>query len=334
MTDRGTGSEKEEEEVWESADCSAANYTPHSSQRIEFFTTKTPTSVEISSVDTSTMSLLDVCNYQVEDQDVDGSGHCVWMGALYLGHALALGLELASSSSSTAGDTTKPWYRDEYFHNNAVAEMGCGTGAAGIALLKILLGHQQQESTTPSSMAFLDNDPEALELCRKNCQQNGISESLYEIRLQQLWADLSSSCNAASVEEEDFCFDTILATDVLYDLKIIRPFLQTARRFLQKSANNHKKKHLILSHVPRWFLPRDEDQDDQNYNAARALEDHIVQEAARFGFRSIQKVRPKEVVGYYETLTKEGGHQQVPDLPDTLQEMEAASAVLLILELT
>jgi methylase of polypeptide subunit release factors len=238
------------------------------------------------------------------------------MGALFWIHALSLGLVSAP----------------DCLEGRSVAELGCGTGAAGIALLKILGGG----GVPPTMVSFLDNDPEALELCRINCQQNQLGE--YPIQLQQPWADLSSQQDEAGVqEEEDFAFDTILATDVLYDLKIIRPFLQTASRFLKRS--NHNKPYLVLSHVPRWFLPRkDGDVHNNNhepYNASQALEDHILNEAEKFGFRRIQTVRPTHVKQQCDSShgSIQPNDHRHSELLESLQEMEEANAVLWVLEL-
>jgi len=99
----------------------------------------------------------------------------------------------------------------------------------------------------------------------------------------------------------DIGMDTILATDVMYDLKVIRPFLETVSRTLLVDKNHchrkRKKKHLILSHVPRWFLPRDDDDDDEDTGSdpARTLERHIVQEASRCGLTLIRTVRLKDI---------------------------------------
>lgn len=333
------------EESWEEANYSAASYTPHSSRRIRFYAPQ-ESSIDIQCVDTSTMTLLDVCNYTVEEEEVDGSGHCVWMGALFFVHAVSVGMMVAKidCDSPAQGETvtsSSSWYSDSYFHNQTVAEMGCGTGAAGIALLKILLSQGSSLTTQPISpkrVTFLDNDPDALELCRKNCQQNGISKSVHDIQLQEPWADLSCS-SEDKPSKENFCFDTILATDVLYDLKIIRPFLQTASRFLRgpKPSDDSipHKKHLILSHVPRWFLPSNDKDNSDPYDASKALEKHIVKEATQLGFQLIHTVRPKDIVRQWEYLTQQEttSSSSRGELIEELQEMQEANAVLWVLEL-
>ena len=102
------------EDCWEDAALFTAEFTPHSSRRIELFyaqlsplclqqqqqqqqSNHVNTFVEIQSVDTSSMTLLDVCNYSVSSEHVDGSGHCIWMGALYFIHALSLGMAMTES---------------------------------------------------------------------------------------------------------------------------------------------------------------------------------------------------------------------------------------------
>lgn len=333
------------EETWEEANCSAAAYTPHSSRRIPFYTSSSSSFIDIQSVDTSSLTLLDVCNYTVEKAEVDGSGHCVWMGSIFWIHALSMSIADAGGTSSSS------WFKESYFQNRQVAEMGCGTGAAGIAMIKLLESQLSSSSSCrPTCTSFLDNDPEALELCQKNCQQNGVQESRYKIQLQEPWADLSatttaSTSNGEQSSKESFCFDTILATDVLYDLKIIRPFLQTASRFLKKSSttNNNidiEEKHLILSHVPRWFLPRDNNnnnkEQDKDYSASQALEKHIVKEASQIGFQLIHTVRPRQVREQHkQLLQRKGSNNGNPETEflDSLREMEEANAVLWVLRL-
>ena len=455
-----------QEESWEHTNF-AAEYTPHTSRRIALYypylsplwkmdpstasldnnksSSSTATyGIDIQSVDTSKMTLLDVCNYTPEP-NVDGSGHCVWLGAIYWSHVLSIGMALAetklhratrtkatgaattttsttkdqgtagaqTSSSQNATETTC-WYDDRYFQQKVVVELGCGTGAAGIALLKLLSMKSTNTTTTvatatatfttviapaktsratPKEFLFWDNDPEALELCRQNCQHNlqvppveTSSRVACQHRLDPGWI-LDSEAPTVGTKgdwnnnNQDSTstghIDTILATDVLYDLKIIRPFLETAARMLSNTSiteeDIHKdgstsvddgnktgptttsaaaapiaNQHLILSHVPRWFLPRDaantsvtSTTTSDTRKRAETLEEHIVQEASQCGLSLLHTVRPMDILDQFryllilldqdsdgDTPGQQLGEEARESLLQDLDDMDQAGAVL------
>jgi len=334
------------------------NFTPHSSQRIELaYAYLSPlldnlrradknrcndllqqhNHIVVDSVDSSAMSLLDVCNYEQDQEEVDGSGHCIWMGALYFLHVMSLGLalkEIPFLDNNIPEEGPASWCNDEdFFQQKVMAEIGCGTGTAGIGLMKMLLlsceakkmlAVADAKDCIPTKLIFLDNDAQAIDLCRKNCDQNfrpsPYAAALLESHLDAAWteqetpkqdSDVNHTCNI------EMDIDVIFATDVLYDLKIIRPFFQTVSRKLSnhKSPNDtidscdrtrRKKKLLVLSHVPRWFLPRKEnDKDSENHDPVTALSDHVKQEAARCGLSLRHAVRPKDVLAQYHDLLEE-----------------------------
>ena len=370
-----------QEERWEHAEFSA-DFTPHTSRRIDLYysqlsprskirageTESQPTAIDIRSVDTTNMTLLDVCNYMPEP-NVDGSGHCVWLGALYLSHALSIGMafsEMTKEKENLKSINNNGWYNDDYFGgNNTVVELGCGTGAAGIALLKLLSLRSaaivDSASTTtsvllPREFQFWDNDPEALDLCRENVKTN-IPFMAVNYQMDPGWM-LNSDFErllANNSTGQTSSVDTIIATDVLYDLKIIRLFLETAARMLSHNTcdtgnvttDSTRMKHLILSHVPRWFLPRDDNdaiagnKSTTEKDRAQALEDHIVKEAAECGFSLKCTVRPKDVLGQYQVLVscKEAEDESTKELDDppkealeqVLGEMDQTRAVLWVL---
>ena len=342
-----------------------------------------PTGITIQSVDITQMSLLDVCNYDTDDPHVDGSGHCIWMGALFFVHALAVAWAAEAAAATSEHDDADAdakdvgslaWFHKDYFQDQRVEEMGCGTGTAGIALLKLSSSSSSSFSNsrlpTIQHLTFSDNDPQALELCRQNCHDNAIDENKYTVQHQATWLEEEYE---DETKGRDSTMDTILATDVLYDLKIIRPFFQVASRSLSWSqqgsppnssshdgSTNHtsspmdgastrkKKKYLILSHVPRWFLPttpkttQDTDCDDKEtqhspmVTRAEALELYIQQEASRCGFTMVKTVRPTHVLACYKTLVEPNtvARSAAEDaaLRDDLNEMDQTGAVLWVFE--
>jgi SAM-dependent methyltransferase len=358
---------QQQEETWEGFEPADFAVTPLSSRQIPFYPSVLlrrtnaythghyPTGITIQSVDTTQMSLLDVCNYDYNSPEVDGSGQCIWMGALFFVHALAIALaaqqtrkEQTPDSATDAADCSSLWDHNDYFQNQRVAEMGCGTGTAGIALLKLSSSTYSSSQLLPTPLrhlTFLDNDPQALELCRKNCQDNEIEEYMYSVQRQTSWLETPH-------EETHGTFDTLLTTDVLYDLKIILPFFQTASRLLSQGQptgdnsikmDDSRKKHLILSHVPRWFLPPTADNDNAPaelpISRALALEGHIRKEALRCGFEVVKTIRPTHVLARHEQSQSEqqndldgGAKAEDQVLREELQEMDQAGAVLWVFE--
>jgi len=240
-----------------------------------------------------------------------------------------------------------------------VAELGCGTGAAGIALLKLLHLKSSPLSLKSSSMEprefhFWDNDPEALDLCQQNCE-NSINSIEAKYQLDPGWK-LDSEISTKGEDVISKSFDTIFATDVLYDLKIIRPFLETASRMLasnsstttinalgnettQNEKDKEAEKYLILSHIPRWYLPRDGTSSSSKPagDQARRLETHIVHEASECKFSLRHTVRPREILSQYQMLVnsrkngdgyKSKNNTTHSDLIEELRDMDQADAVL------
>jgi hypothetical protein len=338
-----------QEEAWEDLGGTlfSAGYAAPSSRRIPFYQPSSA-GIEIQSVDTSNMTLLDFCNYNHTEEHVDGSGHCIWMGALYFIHVLTI--SSATTGISGAAAAADDDLMSSYVHNKkVVAEMGCGTGTAGIAVLKLI--QENQHSTQTIRMIFLDNDKEALELCRNNCNLNTIPESNYIIQYQDTWSEEPPQHSSFEQQSTATTIDTVLATDVLYDLKIIRPFLATASRILDSydeslsssSVTKTATRHLILSHVPRWFLPTSGNSDDdlssknkcKSQDPARDLEEHIVNQAKEFGLILVKTVRPRDLlqrimIGKGSTSDDDSNNHN--SVRQELTEMEQAGAVLWIFE--
>jgi predicted nicotinamide N-methyase len=141
----------------------------------------------------------------------DATGHCVWTGAFLLIAAI---------------DRLK-----EIFRGRRVIELGSGTGIGGIALL--LSG----ESSAPSFLSLTDADPNALALCRRNCESN-LDEYQYQLEEVVWGTPLRASVPANS-------FDVVVAADVLYDIGFLPLLLTTATECLTDVG------YFVLVHVPR-----------------------------------------------------------------------------------
>jgi ribosomal protein L11 methylase PrmA len=143
----------------------------------------------------------------------DATGHCVWMGAFLLIAAIE-------------NDRLK-----EVFRGARVIELGCGTGIGGIALL--LAG----ESSAPSFLSFTDADPNALALCKRNCESN-LDKYQYQVEEVAWGAPFPPSVSPNS-------FECVVAADVLYDIGVLSILFTTAKNCLTDVGR------FVLVHVPR-----------------------------------------------------------------------------------
>ena len=129
-----------------------------------------------------------------------------------------------------------------------VLELGCGTGIASIGLWAAFRHHHHNKGTDTDRTALplvhitmTDADPEALKLCRTNCELNHIPSSHYDIDVL-FWGTAIDSTSAVA---RGLPYDVVLATDVLYDITLLRPLLQTAHTLLVDQGI------FLLAHVPR-----------------------------------------------------------------------------------
>jgi SAM-dependent methyltransferase len=177
----------------------------------------------------------------------DATGNRVWMGALLL---------IESLQSLKV-----------YLENRHVLELGCGTGIAGLAVAQVF---------RPQRIILTDNSEAALDLCRRNLVLNAspVKEDVVEITQLEWGVGIASSCWKESL-------DTVLATDVLYDLGSLLPLLTTVSGILVPGG------HFILSHVPRASLPPSCSFD--------TLEAYVVHQAKDFGLELDSILQPKDL---------------------------------------
>jgi hypothetical protein len=166
-------------------------------------------------------SPLDISNNGTSSSLYDATGHCVWAGAFLLIQCV---YELLNILREDIG-------------GKRMIEFGCGTGIGGIV---ILLANEVDDTNNapiiPSHVTFTDNDPSALRICDRNCKLNSISESSYSVS-ELTWGD--------EVDTDSALFDVGLATDALYDEKMIIPLFKTVSRCVIPGGV------FILSHIPR-----------------------------------------------------------------------------------
>jgi SAM-dependent methyltransferase len=262
--------EEEEEEDWSeimTGDLLSSGFVHHDEhQEIRLVNGNT---IRITSV--LTLSPLDMINLSWGTHDA--TGHRVWMGARFFLQALG--------NISLTNDYL-------YFENKRVLELGTGTGLSGIAVSKMFPHTIQQ-------LVLTDASESALDLCRQNCENNQVTNN---VEIEALcWGDNSNVKFASS-------FDTVLATDVLYDIGAWEPLLKTTNTVLRDHGR------LILSHVPRAALP---DGDESS-----SLEDYLIEKAKPYNLHLVSILRPKD-------LSSEESFED-------WEEMEQAGAAILLFE--
>jgi predicted nicotinamide N-methyase len=154
---------------------------------------------------------LDINNQILSSRQFDATGHCVWAGAILLIRCIQ---EMKKFEIG----------------GKRMIEFGCGTGIGGLAMMLI-----DDISIIPSYICFTDNDPDALDLCQRNCRLNNVSNKLYSI-MELTWGDDDHIAEM---------FDVALATDVLYEVNLIKPLFRTVSRCIPSGGV------FILSHIPR-----------------------------------------------------------------------------------
>ena len=223
------------------------------------------------------LSPLDMIN--LSQGDHDATGHKVWMGAYLFMEAIA-----------------KHEFVRSLFRAKHVMELGCGTGVAGLALLV-------ESQNAPLSIIFTDTDPAALELCQQNCLRNLSAHDKRYLVARLDWGN---------VIDGDSNFDTILATDVLYDVSFLSPMLKTASTSLRPNG------HLVMAHVPRVCLPG-----KAKIGSTSEVEEYISTEANNHSLKLCKVIRPSDLCEVLEAETMNCM---------SFSEMEDAGAAILLFE--
>ena len=217
----------------------------------------------------------------------DATGHCVWTGAFLLIESLQA---LA-----------------EYFDGKNVLELGCGTGIGGIALLR-------SRRAFPSHVVLTDADPEALELSRRNCKRNKLSSTCYTVA-ELTWGNAVDDMRRCHSPPSTRGFDTVVATDVLYDVGLLPALFQTVVDCLSGSQNGPGV--FVLSHVPRACYS------SENPPVSN-LEEYIVARVKEFGLELKQILKPSDL----SSKEEEKPDDALNDL--SLDEMEQLGAAILV----
>ena len=234
----------------------------------------------------------------------DGTGTMVWLASQALAWAFDQDVH-GIFSNFVSKEKNNPTEK------TVICELGCGTGVAGLSAL-LLTAQNASTRGNDVRVIFTDNDKESLDNCRDNCELNGIPSDRYNHECLS-WG-MSETYPSNCVGDVDL----VLAADVLYDLKMIVPLLQTAFDLLRPnvaiqsdgSPSFTEGGHMILSHVPRFCLSRHDHELDDDHNSSNnkpsdpdhtntrkqlpshLLEQHIIDLALSCGFVLITMFRP------------------------------------------
>lgn len=348
--DQGCDEEKEEEEFWPTPSL----LTGHKIHTIRFGTGDEKNESKVlryKSMSSEELTPLDMTYGNSnsddpfrDDEFYDGTGNLMWMAAVCFGHLLFQEIEPLRSYLIHGSPPKEGTKLPKSNCQRRFCELGCGTGGAGISLLLSTLENANNNSATDCHVVFTDNDAESLELCASNCELNDIDPETYSQRLLGWGSEHLEKAQQQEGENgglEPNSFDVVFATDVIYDLKMIAPLFETVDFLLKQ-----KKGHVILSHVPRFCIPKDNedpvnnheddtklDEDDSPGEAFLELEHFIRSQASKVGLVLVETIRPHQV------LSEEGLGQDCNDNDDedsmqqlTLETMKEAHAVLFVFE--
>ena len=138
-------------------------------------------------------------------------------------------------------------------------------------------------------MTFTDSDRSVLELCERNCRENVADASLYSVAQLEWGADLAGGTDENAVRSG--AYDTVFATDCLYNIQSLPPLLQTASALLRTGG------YFIISHVPRASVETD-DGFSSVVASAQILERSIVKKARRYSlevYPGLSSIRPEDL---------------------------------------
>ena len=203
-------------------------------------------------------------------------------------------------------------------------------------------------------VVFTDNDAESLELCASNCELNGLDPESYSQQLLGWGKEHIEKIQQQDNNEgfEPHSFDVVFATDVIYDLKMIAPLFETVDFLLKQGKDDSPKGgHLVLSHVPRFCIPKDKSENDDNQGSSETndnddedspgeafleLEHFIESQANKVGLVLVETIRPHQVLSE-EGLLHSGDNDDSKNDEDSMQQltletMKDAHAVLFVFE--
>lgn len=177
----------------------------------------------------------------VEDDCEDWTGLQVWPGARVLLSFLA---------------NHRP---DLLAGRRRVVELGCGTGAVGLALAPRF----ELDAPGATTLVLTDGQPALVEIAGANAELNygggGAAISIAARRL--LWGDCAEARAQLDAVRRELLApgdgaDLVLAADVIYDAEVVKPLLLTAAQLLlmSSSSSSTPPRAFVLSYCGRCLL--------------------------------------------------------------------------------
>ncbi len=232
----------------------------------------------------------------------DATGNRLWMGAVLFIECMVRPLpSIESSKTGKSSNNTDKKGSDDYskvealsqlrrilFGNKNVVELGAGTGAS---LVSVGMASIIDQRVRPYQITLTDNDENVLSLCEVNCASNLNEIVKYNVcRLDwglekmhlapQNLKDMDKPNDLFGTDDSLYkggSHDTVVATDVIYDLSAVKILFETASHLLKNGGL------FVLSHVPRASI-------ECEPSATReALEGYLIEEASRHFLISISK---------------------------------------------
>ena len=249
----------------------------------------------------------------------DSTCHCAWTGAFLFvaaigSHHYTL-LHPYIFHHHNRDDTNNT--NDTRCRPTNVLELGCGTGIGSIGLWTAFQDdndNRERMAHEQLHLTMTDADPEALKLCRSNCELNHIPTCEYEIDTL-LWGEEVNSTSTVGLRSP---YDVVFATDVLYDISFLFPLLQTAYGCLCPDG------YFILAHVPRACYK-------STHPAVSNLNDYIIHAACNEGgFQFVKTIHPNECCPNYDSCTKDMAFPKDALNSMPLQEMQDIGASIFI----
>lgn len=247
----------------------------------------------------------------------DSTGNRVWSGAIMFMVYFAI-VPLLQSSTSIEEENDKKFekmrslvkLRDNLFAGKRVLELGTGTGSS---LIAVVLSCLHSKVDLPH-VVFTDNDGTVLKLCEQNCKSN-----LGAINASVECLGWGTEETMRSHKEKIHSFDTVIATDVLYDLSALQPLFETASLMVNRGGI------FILAHVPRASIECD------LKDICSSLEHKILEQSRLHNFEVLVHEHGK--VGDYALRPKwlEELSNDLPNFVD-LSELDAIGASIMMFE--
>lgn len=263
----------------------------------------------------------------------DPTGNRIWMGAVFFLECMARPIEIRPPHLFNKHIRALIDLRATLFHNKNVLELGSGTG---VGLIAVGLAGTRNSTITiddehwisnansgiegpicPASLTFTDNDLSVLSLCKSNCNKNLLKDCgapLVEHVVAKLdWGEFSGLTKSQK-SKGPFLWDatvargaleTVVATDVIYDVSAIPLLMATAVGLLKEGG------FFVLAHVPRASISCEASQIRESLEGLILLEAQSNGLEAPISMAAWECLFTAETTDNGDSLEPHGAHQAI-----------------------